>query len=187
MIVSLADSKTFLNISSNEHDALITKLINAAASKIQNYCGQPIEPTTDSEILDGTGSYFVLSQYTIFRSLTGVSYRSAIEADWTAHDVNDYTAEKRNSTIYIIGAEAFEYGFRNYKFDWELGFNQIPEAIQQVALEMVSKKYLDFAKNDFVGVDSRVQNIQGQQFQVKYLDLTSEHERILNAYRRFTF
>lgn len=186
MIVTLLDTKAFLNVTDNSYNDLITKMVNSAGAYIQKYCGQPIEPSTDTEILDGSGSNYILSQYSIVRNLTGVSYRTAVNEDWEVKSISNYSAEKKGSTIYVVSKDNFEYGFRNYKFNWDLGFDEVPEDIQQVVFELVAKQFQDFDKNNLVALDSRVQNLNGQQYQIKYLNLDSKHRTILNNYRRVT-
>jgi len=185
-MITLAEAKAFIGIASvnTEYDSQIQTMISAASETVESYCEQPIMPTTEERIVDGSGKYSILLPFSIVRNASDLMTRTAINAAWESVS-GSVSIEYVGSSAYLVSDVPFTFGVRNYKVMLGLGFNSTPELCTQVVTEIVSVKFNEMQKA-LTGVDSTVRNIDGTNIQVKYVDLTNRHKQLLSRYRRLS-
>lgn len=72
-LVTLADAKDFLNITTSTHDTRLQRYVDAASSMIAKRVG-PVNPVSVSEVHDGGGTFVMLRQPPVLSVTTLVEY-----------------------------------------------------------------------------------------------------------------
>lgn len=136
-LVTKAQVKADLQISASDttQDVTLDEYIDEVGARIKAYCGQPIEQASVTETFDGNGVTSVTLGYHPMLTLSALSTRGNIAADWTAVDSSTYTLV--NNTIYSTGG--FTAGEANYRATFLVGYSasSVPTDLREIAREMV--------------------------------------------------
>lgn len=166
--------------------------IAGAFERIKAYCNQTIQATTgkvftfaNSDIVtDERGNnFYVLPVLNVPITVTAITYRSDIFEDVTTLDTDDYLVVTENGLKYVYFRNGAPYTY-NY-LTATLGYSDtnMPENIQQVAVEIASTIYREsHIGGDSLGKKQESENMQGVSTTTIYYELTPRHEKLLKPY-----
>jgi hypothetical protein len=186
MLVTLANTKTFLGISDNTKDAVLNILINAISDYIENYCGRTFASTvyTDEEY-DGNAAYEMrLKNFPIIIPPDVIMHRNNSwdsSDDWETVDSDDYWVDE--DTGIITKNTVFHKGKQNYRFTYTAGYATIPNDIQYACMVMVSEA---LSRKDNTGLKAESLGDHS----VTYMDVIEQNQvvkDILNGYRDYAY
>jgi len=191
MIVALADVKTYLNIPSNDttENDFITGLINKVQSEIETYCNQPIIHSNITEVYDKNSfniarNAIVLSYFPI-NSISLLRYKETPTSEWIEISNTEYLIYKIGYIYHIALKSNLNINYL-YEATFNVGYTNIPNDIEQVAIEMTVMKFKDSGRSEgnLDKLDTN-RNIGGNTVNEKsskqYLDY--KHKVILQQYR----
>jgi hypothetical protein len=133
MLVSLADTKSYLGISTADHDAFLTAQIGLVSEAIENFCRRKFEVATYVQT-------FYRSDYRISTTVDLFMFPvqsivSVIEDDVA---ITDYRIHK--PTGLITRAEGMFWGEETV-ITYTAGFNPVPATIQAVAFAILGERF----------------------------------------------
>lgn len=176
-MISLAQLKAHLQITSVTHDTLLTDYIAWAQNAIENYCEQPIAVQF---VTQPVKSYEVLDVRVI--TVAAVQGRNNITEAWTTLALQDYTFVTAGQYQYIEIRESYTY----YQASFLVGLSPMPASVVRVCYEMCK----EMAANDgILGGEStfRVSQITkskgGDATTTVLTNLSPAHKALLNPYR----
>ena len=157
MLVTLADTKTFLGINNNTQDSVLTMLINQASAYIEKKCGRTFGETTyTNEEYDGTGkNELKLNQFPVILFSQLQRNRATDNSDdWVTIDAEKYWIDliigiitKTSSFLEfdnrdddgLTESTTFNLGKNKYRVTYTAGFAEIPYDIQYACMLFVSE------------------------------------------------
>lgn len=153
-LTTLARAKTFLGLSSDSYDSVLTMLINMATSVIKQYTGRDIKSQTyTNQELDGSGSKeIVLKQWPV-TAFSTLQYRSVADGSdqWTTIDSDDYYWYEDGRIVFVAGkfTEAPQHYRATYTAGYLIDFDNeantslhtLPFELEMVCLKLVSLGY----------------------------------------------
>ena len=194
MLVDKLTLKAYLKLSATDttQDDFLDTLLSWSDSQIVNICGQQIALTQPSpHIINGNGGVYYTLPNTPIRSI--VSLKSRSNSNTTNWDVTytpfgstagDY--ELQGDTIYFPGGFAAGYG-GNYQVVYKYGYQDIPQSVQSVALEMAAlaykESYAGGNQDARLGVSSTSVNAGGISTTKSYRDMMPLWCSQLDSYR----
>ena len=131
-IVSLADAKDHLNITSTTGDEELRRFIGVASAACENYTGRTWRRTTYTETLDGGSAAVVLAHPPVL-SVTTVTENGATVAA-SGYSVSTTGVVARVSGY---GLTSWYPGYRNVSVTYVAGAAVVPDSITHGVLEMV--------------------------------------------------
>ncbi len=158
MLVSIADAKTYLGISDNSKDALLTLLITAVGKSIETYCGRTFASTVfTNEEYDGGGTKELrLKNYPV-TTFTKLERNKAEDNsdDWEEIDSEDYWVDLNSGIITRssgfldfepteeegLSSDSYFWGKSKYRATYTAGFATVPTDIQLAVLISVADLY----------------------------------------------
>lgn len=165
-LAPLSELKSYLGITSSSDDAELTRLMRAAASRIEGECGRPIGgflSKSRTELLNPTGDPSIFIRNTPVTSITSVK-RIAPDGTTTTIDADDYRFDPVTGEIrLIVDEDASWYTGDIRAVDWRLlkgrgfweGFRSVevvsvggytpatmPRDLQQAAIEVAKDLWL---------------------------------------------
>jgi len=184
MLVSLANTKTFLGITNNEKDDVLNILIAAMSDFIEGYCSRTFASTvyTDEEY-DGNAAYEMrLKNFPVitFTSLEKNNKWNNND-DWEDVDTEDYWVDL--DTGIVTKTTVFNKGKQNYRANYTAGYATIPNDLQYACMVMVSEA---LARKDNTGLKSESLGDHS----VTYMDIIEQNgvvKDILNGYRDYAY
>lgn len=184
MIITVANVKAYLDITSSTYDTVIEIWIRATQKFIEQLLNMSIEQATYYEIYDGTGERtLMLDNYPIISvaklsddiDISTKKYNSfiaaadiLIQSSMGMIEYNDNIFSENERNIYIEYAAGYASG-------------AIPYDIQLLAYEMIAKKYHD-KKDARYGVQSK--NLFNENISYSIVDVTPQHREIINSYHK---
>lgn len=153
-LCTVANIKTYLNITTTEYDDLFTLLINAFDAFAENDCNRKFDQETVTEYHDGGTNKIFVDRPPIDSDTSVVVYddpdRSFSDIDLVSSD--DYGID------YDLGILEFDYdlleGNMSIKVTYKGGYDTIPSDLQLAAIEQVVMKYKEAIKGE-LGIVSR--------------------------------
>lgn len=132
-IVSLADMKTHLNITSTTDDEELRFMISVATNIAENYCNRALTRQTVVETRDGGGTSIILFQPPV------LSISSIVE-NTTTLAASDYTTDLASGIVYRgsqIARLPFFPGRQNITVTYVAGYTNPPPMAQHTVKEIV--------------------------------------------------
>lgn len=176
-MITLAQLKSHLQITSATHDALLTNYIAWAQAAIEDYCEQPIALQF---ITQPVRNYVSLDVRVV--SVAAVQGRDSITDVWTNLSLTDYTFIDDGTHQYFEIREPYNY----YQSGLLVGISPVPFAVVRVCYEMCK----EMAANDgLLGGEStfRVSQITkskgGDATTTVLTSLSTAHKSLLNRYK----
>lgn len=145
-LVTLAELKTFLNLSSTTYDALLATLITAASYALLRYCERDsfYLSTYSGTIFNGNGQRYLTLPNTPVTSLTSVitDYNQAIPTTFAGSmfDYESETGEIRFKPNTTFSGRICRYGFQNVRASYSAGYSTVPADLKLCCM-MISKFY----------------------------------------------
>lgn len=182
-LVTLADTKTYLQISDTKYDTILEMLINAVSTMFDNYVGFQIKKKTYTDLLlDGNGA---VEFWLPFYPVTNITSLKEIDSDGSEETLtegknNDYIVDEdkglliRRDTVWIDDYDSI-------KISCDGGYETIPKDLQQACFLQVAASFQKF-KNKTWGEGSRT--FPDGSISILETELLSEVKVILNKYRR---
>ena len=144
-VVTLAQTKTFLNISNTVSDGELPFFMSAATTMWANR-GGPVGSETHDEWYDGgeqsivTRATPIISVQAVTVSLGAITYTLQEHATGTSGYAWSYTVDKATGTFIRRAAGVavpFEYGRRNVNIQYTSGYATVPDDVQLAVLLLV--------------------------------------------------
>jgi hypothetical protein len=177
------DVKDFLKIADTDKDTLITALIPAAQSLIEEYCNRAFEKGTATEYSNGGVDRICLKRYPlIIASLTPLKVYedgNRIYEENSLVDPEDYHIDVANGVIFFDYILEKTYGA--IKITYTGGYTTIPAAIKQVCVELVARKVKAGTSGD-IGLMSKG-TPGGVSIVFNQADLLPEAKIVLDTFR----
>jgi hypothetical protein len=155
-LTNLADLKAYLLISSNQHDDLMTSLVNAVSALFNAHTGRNLtardySPDPQAEhydqanaILDGSGyPELLLPQYPIV-ALDSLTLDGAILPQAQGSNQWGYVLDVSAGVVSLAGG-AFTRGKANVTATYRAGYETIPPDLAQAALEQTAVRFQESA------------------------------------------
>lgn len=141
-LTTVANVKSFLQISVTTYDTLLELLVNSVSEWIENECGRVFKDSASNivELHDGEGSMIFPRQWPI-NSIASIESRSGSlgAPTWTAYTTNDYTYDSRAGIIYF--ATPVFCDKQNIRLTYQGGFLTIPSDLELACIKMTSKEF----------------------------------------------
>lgn len=129
-LTTLQAVKAYLKIRDDStDDELLSELIKACSTAIENYCQRKFGVETYEEEYDGSGKSFILLQNYPVNSITSV------EVDEQVVDPSEYKVRKTNGMLFRNGK--WQEGFMNIKVTYAAGLNEIPSDVELACKHLV--------------------------------------------------
>lgn len=138
-LTTLANVKAFKNITVDDHDNELSRLITTVDNFVEEYCGRTFEQATVTEYHSTTwGQRVLLLKRPPIVSITSF-YDDAVRvygAD-TLLASTSYVIDDANAGIVRLDGTSFGQGLRNVKAVYVGGYATIPFALEQAAIELI--------------------------------------------------
>jgi hypothetical protein len=192
MIVSLADVNEYLNIDESTSatvSAFYSNCISRVSDRIESYLNLPVKAQDFLGYYDCIGcNSLYLNNYPIL-NVSSLKHRTSPISDWqnviTQGSIENYLL------IYAYKIELYNHNFysgqKSIEIKYRAGYENIPDDIKQVALEMVvmigkeSSKSMN-GDNGRLGIGTM--NGGSNNFSTSYISLDERHEKILDRYKK---
>jgi hypothetical protein len=146
-IVTLAEVKAILGITTAASDTRLQLVIDMVAAAMENECDRVFDSATYTEYYNHEGGHnmLVLRQWPLV-TLTSVNVDTSYAwGSGTALTLSDaVTTDTTNGIVYRRGA-FWTYGTRHIKVVYTAGYSTIPQDIKMAAYYWVGRVYDDFA------------------------------------------
>lgn len=165
--------------------------LTGAFERIKTHCNQTIQATTgkvftfdfNELVTDTGGDYYLPPILNVPFAVTSIGYKSTVFDTLTAISSGDYllVTVNGNQRIYFRAWSGYNTGYLTAT----LGYSDtnMPENIQQVAVEMASTIYREsHIGGDSLGKKQESENMQGVSTTTIYYELTPRHEKLLKPY-----
>lgn len=201
-IISVAEAKTQLKITSSSLDSTLEVWINEASDWIENYINNKVvEQSISSEISDGDDDnrlyprYFPITQLstesspTTAQKLANLQYRDSPDSSWTdiESNINHIAINQRDGYIELYD-DIFPTGWQNIKISYKAGYvsADVPLEFKTICAEMVQVRYNESKQgNDQLSRSSTSSNQGGGSSSVSYKDLYPRWQGILSKYKNY--
>jgi hypothetical protein len=114
----------------------LENLLEAASTKVEQYCGRKFELQDYEEIKDGVGTNIMFMTVTPIYSVSEVAiiYSDGTE---TLYDSGDVRFDPQSGQIRFLASGAtFPSGLQNIRFTYEGGYDPIPDPVQEATIEV---------------------------------------------------
>ena len=166
--------------------------IAGAFEAITAYCGQVVQATTgkvytfnfNTLVTESTGNdYYLLPVLNVPITVSSVGYKRTVFDTVTTISSADYSLQTVNgqSRIYLQTWSGYDTGY----ITANVGYTDtnMPEWIQQVAVELVAEIYAESGLGDSrLGVSQKAESFQGISGTNAFYNLTERHKKMLKKY-----
>lgn len=175
-LTTLANTKSWLSVSSATDDALLSRLISAASDYIQTWLNRDIAMATYTSARDGNSGRRLMTKNYPVLSVTSV----IIDQQIIPASVNGGAGYVFDSTsIMLIGGYQFTRGFQNVSVTYVAGYATTPNEIEQATIELVAMRYKE---RDRIGQVSK--SIGGETVTFSQKDFSDSIETTLTNYKK---
>jgi len=141
MIASLSELKAFLGITVSTSDDLLTSLLAAADTQIENLCRRKFEQETHIEVLDGQGddSIFLRNYPIDFPEYGTDSWVKIGRTTKTLLDSSSFDFSEKTGEVNLISG-SFPKGIRNVEVKYLGGYSaeDMPADLKQATIELAA-------------------------------------------------
>lgn len=182
MLATLSELKSYLGITDNSQDTLLTIFLNSAIGTVEASTGRSLEldATDRTEILDGKGHALFLSKYPVstFMKLENNTGTANVPA-WADVSLDGYFVEKPTGIVDVSPSfRGFGEYRATYRGGYAIGSNEHSE-LKLCVLRIASARYLRKGSDNV-----RSESVNGDSLTYEASDVSQETETILNRYRR---
>lgn len=166
-LITLAEIKTYLNITDTTYDSKLSYLISAVSTKINTHCKRDFNKSTATEIVRFfSGSGFVNNTPLI--SITSLTHRNG-----TVYTVEDFIQQTGEI---ILEEKYFDNDYLTVVY--EGGYEAIPED-----LRLAATLYIEYLYNNVAGVKSMSIGEDKIDFEINENGIPNVVTAILDSYR----
>lgn len=123
MLTTLSAVKTYLKLGNEStDDELLSELIKACSTAIENHCQRKFETGTYEEEYDGSGKPFLLLQNYPITSI------SSVEVDEQVIEPGEYKVRKNNGMLFRSGV--WPQGIMNIRVTYTAGLSEVPPDVE---------------------------------------------------------
>lgn len=180
-LTTLPVIKEWLRETTNDNDALLSRMLSAASGFVQEYIDRDLTSQVYTEYVNGNGkSAIFVANYpvTAIASLEiGGSLIQAL-ALGASTGVGWVANLRKNGRIDLINRQ-FNCGVGNVKVVYTAGYSPIPASIVQVVCELVGVRYKE---QDRIGLVSK--SLAGETIAFTQKDMSSSNKTALGPFRR---
>lgn len=202
-IITLAEAKTQLKITSSSLDATIEAWVNEASDWIENFINNKVvEQSISNEYYDGDGTnilytnYYPITQLSVESSptdtqkLASLQYRVTPDSSFVdvETNINHIKLNDKNSYIELYD-EVFDIGWNNIKVSYKAGYTSanLPLEFKTVCSEMVQTRYNESKQGaDQLARNSSSLNQGGGSVSVNFKDMFPRWKDILTKYKKYS-
>lgn len=176
-LTSLANLKSWVQVTGVNDDTMLERLISAASAFIQQWLSRTLALATYTETYDGRGTRrAALNNFPIVSVSTlvvnGVAIPVAAGPPWS----NGYVFDQLSISLY---GYCFSAGFGNVQVSYSAGYSATPLDIEQACLELCALRYKE---RERIGYKSK--SIAGETVAFFVGDMTPSIKTALNPYRK---
>jgi hypothetical protein len=188
-LVTLADIKTFLGITDNSKDAILTMFQESIEKSIINYCETDFAThTATNEIIDGNNSDVLVTKYYPVLSVSSVVL--GISTDETGGQVLDATEFEFNESGAITLKLQRSPKYRaSCKVTYSYGYSAVPADVKMCVYQSVKAELQRYESNT-ENVNSRSKEGESESFGGAWDGLSGLPKQIMNklqAYKNYEF
>jgi len=175
-LTTVANLRSWLNITGTADDALLTRLVAAASVYVQTYISRQLLTAAYTETLDGNGGdRQILRQYPL-TAVSAVTISGQVIPVSTAWNISGFQFDDIGVTL--LGY-TFSRARRNVTITYTAGYTAPPLDVEQAVLDMCSLRYRE---RDRIGYVSK--SLAGETVTFMVKDMSDSVRTILNNYRR---
>lgn len=182
-LVTLAEYKSFVGITSTNFDTEVKSLIPMISEYVKTYCDRTfIDYYDDSKVETFAGGvpYFLLKEFPI-NSIDSVEWSQDYGKTYTTLvEFTDYVIDTEHDRIAPINKDVFPKYTNGYRVTYTGGYEKLPQDLKLAVLSLVEY----YLKNDMAIKSQRDQG--SNTVQVEYVtttNLPSHIRRILDMYK----
>ena len=193
-LTSLANLKSYLNLSITTHDTMLEDLVDRATELAENITNRKLKARdyhydsdesaydADNAALDGNDrDRIILPQYPINSVTTLRINTMAIDARGTVFD-SGYVIDKKNGII-ILAGYIFTGGIKNIELAYNAGYSTVPEDLAQACIEQAAWMFKQSsAGSSLLGVNNK--NLPDGSVSYTADDLLPQVRMVLERYKR---
>lgn len=178
-LTTLAKVKEWLEIptGNTSKDALLTRLVSAASSGIETWCGRTFALTDYVEVRNGPGGQqLMLANYpvTTVTSVT-VDWRPVVASPGSGQPGYEFD----DTVLTLMGGLNFTRDKRNVRVAYRAGYATTPAEVEQACIELVGLRYREM---DRIGMVSK--QLAGEVITFTTKDFTDSVRNVLEQYRK---
>lgn len=175
-LTSIANLRSWLQLSGTSDDALLERLISAASAFIRSFISRDIISTAYADTLDGKDTAQILFPNYPVTAVASVTIDGVSIPLRTDPSGVGYVFSK--TALSLVGYR-FCRGFQNVVVQYTAGFVSVPLDIEQACLELIGLKYKG---RDRIGQQSKI--IGGETVSFFIGDMPKEVKTILQTYQK---
>ncbi len=150
-LTTLANVKQWMSLASSVDDALISRLITAQSSLIQQYLNRILPSADYVQVLDGKDNRVaMLSNYPV-TAVSGIVIDGGAVPESTSANASGWVIGSDRTAVELRGY-SFTRGSSNVEISYTAGFSIIPTEIEQACIELVQLRYVERTR---AGVSSK--------------------------------
>lgn len=144
-LITLAQLKTYLNISVSTYDSQLSALISDASYALLKYCERDSFKSTTytSSVFNGNGQWYFILPNTPITSITSFVFHSNSTSDTTTYSGSNFNYEANTGEVRwdpdATTTERWPFGFQNVQCTYVAGYSSIPADLQLIAKKFVAK------------------------------------------------
>ena len=184
MLVSLAKLKSYLQITDNTNDTLLSSLIDQASVFIESYIGRKLEAQDYDVRMDGHGeNEFLFSQYPV-NGLTDFKYNtwSIWTPVWEDYSADDYFLDSETGIFSLTFG--IHKGIKNIRIVCNAGYEAIPEDLQRACMQIATYYYSQAGKTTSQVKRERVDGAEIE-YDTSIGGIEQDTYVILNKYKKY--
>lgn len=174
-LTTLANVKSWMSITSTDHDVVLTRLISAASNFVASWLNRDLFAADYNERFNGTGTRsLMLTNYPVLSVAAVVINGVSVPAGTDTAD--GYFFDKDGLAL---RGYSFQAGVCNVRVSYRGGFETIPLEIEQAVIELVSLRHKE---RERIGLVSK--GLAGETITFTQKDFTMSIKSVLNQFKR---
>ena len=182
-LVTLAEYKAYVGITTNNQDAAIENVIPGVSALVKSICRRSLVDYVDDAKVEvhsgGYGHAIFLKEYPVL-AVSGVELSTDYGANYTdLIEFEDYVLDQECGTLTSLKPGGFPKRLNGYKVTYTAGYETLPGDLKLAVMDTISY----YLKNDAVSHASKGSN--SGTLQVEYItniNLPAHIMRVLNLY-----
>ena len=189
-LISLADFKTLAEITSSQHDAKLTELIDSVSQLVKTYCGQSFLDYYSSAKTEfhtkNFGSHLVELQEGPVVAITSVGERNSPSSSYSTLTENtDWVLDSTTDSLYRMSGSVYknwETGPNAVKVIYKAGYSELPQDLRLAVVDLIMYYHKNEQKQrqTIAGATIQNQNTSSTRNSVAFPD---HIKRVLDLYK----